>query len=183
MTTADLIAREEIRACLARLARGEDRRNGALIAASLWPDSVTDYGVFRGSFDEYFAWVIPGSDAITNTQHLLGQSHIELAGDSASVETQVQSSHRVETEGGPRDMVIGGRYLDRFERRDGEWRIAARTMLYDWSQDWGAAADWSQGVMGLPFAPHFAGRSQGDWSAEFFDTAPAISPQASPQRL
>ncbi|HEX7750821.1 MAG TPA: nuclear transport factor 2 family protein, partial [Novosphingobium sp.] len=64
---------------------------------------------------------------------------------------------------------IGGRYLDRFALRDGEWRIAGRTMLYDWFQDWGAAIDWSQGVMGLPFSsPHFSGRAVGDWSERFF---------------
>jgi hypothetical protein len=65
---------------------------------------------------------------------------------------------------------MGGRYLDLFEKRGGEWRIASRTMLYDWSQDWGAAADWSQGLMGMPFtATRYTGRAHGDWSREFFD--------------
>jgi len=30
--------------------------------------------------------------------------------------------------------VIAGRYVDRFENRDGEWRIARRTGLYDWRE-------------------------------------------------
>jgi hypothetical protein len=30
--------------------------------------------------------------------------------------------------------VLGGRYVDRFERRDGEWRIAARITVHDWSR-------------------------------------------------
>ena len=59
-----LLDREKIRNCIINLARGEDRRNGDLIRASYWSDSTTDYGVFKGSFDEYFAWVIPGSPAI-----------------------------------------------------------------------------------------------------------------------
>ena len=77
-----MLAREHIRCCIARLARGEDRRDAAYIAASYWPDSVTDYGVVKGTFDEYLAWVVPGADAISNTQHHIGQSHIELDGDS-----------------------------------------------------------------------------------------------------
>jgi len=167
---AEIIAREDIRACIARLARGEDRRDATLIASACWPDGVTDYGVFAGSFADYLAWVVPGSDAITNTQHHIGQSHIELVGDNARVETQVISYHRIVFgKGDERDTVIGGRYCDRFERRGAEWRVAARTMLYDWYQDWGAAIDWSQGIMGMPFsAPHFAGRAQGDWSVGFF---------------
>lgn len=165
-----LLAREAIRCCIARLARGEDRRDATLITASYWPDSVTDYGVFKGSFDEYLAWVVPGADAITNTQHHVGQSHIELEDETAKVETQVISYHRIDYGGGDEhDTVIGGRYLDVFARRGGDWRIASRTMLYDWYQDWGASIDWSQGVMGMPFsAPHFSGRARGDWSQTFF---------------
>lgn len=163
------VAREKIRDCLARLARGEDRRDAGLISGAYWPDSTTDYGVFKGDFSEYLAWVVPGSDAITDTQHLLGQSVIALDADTARVETQVISYHRVDMGEGERDTCIGGRYLDHMEKRHGEWRIARRMMLYDWYQDWGHSADWSQGVMGLPFsAPHFAGRAVGDYSRNFF---------------
>jgi hypothetical protein len=42
-------------------------------------------------------------------------------------------------------------------------------MLYDWSQDWGPSADWSQGMMGMPFSQEwFSGRAHGDWSEGFF---------------
>lgn len=161
--------REKIKDCLVRLARGEDRRDAALISGAYWPDSITDYGVFKGDFAEYLAWVVPGSDAITCTQHVLGQSFIQLEGDKARVETQVISYHRVNMGTEERDTTIGGRYLDRLEKRDGEWRIAERTMLYDWYQDFGVSIDWSQGVMGLPFsAEHFSGRAHGDYSVKFF---------------
>lgn len=165
-----LVARGKIRECLERLARGEDRRSAELIRASWWPDATYDYGVQNGDFDSYLAWVVPGADAITNTQHVLGQSHIVLEGDSARVETHVISYHRVDYGGGDEhDTCIGGRYLDRMERRGGEWRIAERTMLYDWYQDWGSAVDWSQGVMGLPFTRDiFPGRARGDHSETFF---------------
>jgi hypothetical protein len=162
--------REKIRDCIARLARGEDRRDAATISACYWPDSRTDYGVFEGSFAEYLAWVVPGSEAITNTQHVLAQSVIELAGETARVETHVVSYHRVDFGGGDEhDTCVGGRYLDQMEKRDGVWRIAHRLMLYDWFQDWGASNNWEAGVMGLPFsAGHFSGRAHGDYSETFF---------------
>ena len=47
-----LLERERIRDCIARLARGEDRRNAELIRACYWPDSTNDYGVFFGTFDQ-----------------------------------------------------------------------------------------------------------------------------------
>jgi len=163
------LEREQIRDCIARLARGEDRRDAELIGACYWPDSTSDYGVFVGTFDKYLAWVVPGSPAIPVTQHVLGQSVIELQGDAARVETQVVSYHRVNMGKEERDTVIGGRYLDRMDKRRGEWRIAQRTMLYDWFQDFGASIDWSRGVMGLPFsAGHYSGRAVGDYSEVFF---------------
>jgi hypothetical protein len=164
-----LLDRDAIRRAVVRLARGEDRRSAALIRSCWWPEAKFDYGVYGGDFDTYLAWVVPGADAITDTQHVLGQTHIELSGDGAKAETHVISYHRVMVDGAERDTCIGGRYLDTFEKRDGDWKIIDRVMLYDWEQDWGAAADWSKGVMGYPFtAEHFPGRAKGDFSETFF---------------
>jgi hypothetical protein len=161
--------REQIRDRIARLARGEDRRDAALIGECYWPDAAIDFGVFRGSFAAYLAWVVPGSDVIKNTQHVLGQSVIDIEGAAARAETHVVSYHRLALDDGDRDTCIGGRYLDRFEQRGGAWRIAARTMLYDWYQDWGRSVDWSHGLMGLPFSgAHYSGRAAGDFSEVFF---------------
>lgn len=170
-----LIDKEAIRDCIARLARGEDRRQPDVLSACFWPDSTFDYAMYKGSFPEYLAWVTPGADAITNTQHVLGQTVIDLDGDSARAETYVISYHRVDMgeSVGERDTCIGGRYLDRLKKRDGTWAIAHRTMLYDWYQDWGASADWSNGIMGYPFhGPNYTGRVKDDASVAFFAGKP-----------
>ncbi len=171
-----LLAQHSIRDCLARLARGEDRRDAQALGACFWPDSSFDYAMYKGTFAEYLAWVVPGAEAITNTQHVLGQSVIDVSGNSAKAETHVISYHRIAMgeSGGDHDTCIGGRYLDLFEKRDGVWAIKHRTMLYDWHQDWGASADWSQGIMGYPFhGQHYTGKAKGDWSEVFFGRQPA----------
>jgi SnoaL-like domain len=169
-TLETLIDREGVRDVIARVARGEDRRNEGLLRSAYWPEARIDFGVMAGGFDEYLTWCVPGSPMIPVTQHMLGQTLIELLGQTAKAETYVQSYHRVVAEGGERDTAMGGRYLDVLEKRDGEWRIAARTMLYDWDRDLGVAADWSKGLMGMPFAgDHYTGRSAGDFSEGWFD--------------
>jgi hypothetical protein len=169
---AGLLDRDRIRSGLVRLARGEDRRDAELIRGCYWPDATVDFGIFAGGFDDYLAWVVPGSPAVVVTQHILGQSLIELAGDRAGAETHVVAYHRVDTGAEHRDLCLSGRYLDRLERRDGDWRIAERTMLYDWQQDLGASVDWSGGLMGMPLrAGHFTGRATGDHSEAFFGAA------------
>jgi hypothetical protein len=161
--------RETIRNCIGRVARGEDRRDAELIRGCFWPDASSDYGVFSGTFDQYLAWVVPGSSAIPVTQHVLGQSLIELQGDLARAETHVTAYHRVKMGEEERDIVISGRYLDRLQKRGVEWRIEQRTMLYDWLQDLGVSVDWSKGMMGTPFsAGHYSGRAIGDYSEIFF---------------
>jgi hypothetical protein len=44
--------------------------------------------------------------------------------------------HRIATDdaGPERDFVASGRYIDRMERRDSEWRIARRVMLVDFTR-------------------------------------------------
>ena len=166
---SDMLAREAIRNCIARLARGEDRRDAALISSAYWRDAHIDFGIFEGDFETYLGFVVPGDPSLPCTLHFLGQTHTELAGDSARAETLVMSYHRIDSGEGHKDMTIGGRYLDTFARRAGEWRIARRVMLYDFVQNAGESADWSQGVMGMPFsAEHFSGRANGDFSEVFF---------------
>ncbi len=164
-----MLDKGKVRDCIIRLARGEDRRDDELIKGCLWPEATTDFGIFAGSFPEYLNWVVPGSPAVLLTQHVLGQSLVQLHDDVAAVETQVTAYHRVNMGSEQRDLVLGGRYLDRLRRREGDWRISKRTMLYDWVQDWGISADWSQGLMGEKFsADHFVGATTDDYSVEFF---------------
>jgi SnoaL-like domain len=172
-TLETLIDREAIRDVIIRVARGEDRRHEGLLRSAYWPDATIDFGVMAGALDDYISWCVPGSPAIPVTQHMLGQTLISLRGESAKCETYVQSYHRVMAEEGERDTAMGGRYLDVLEKRPTEkgadWRIASRIMLYDWDRDLGEAADWSKGLMGMPFTgDHYTGRSAGDFSEGWF---------------
>jgi SnoaL-like domain len=164
-----LIDREKIRDCLARLSRGLDRRDARLVSTSYWPEAVDDHGVFVGSAEEFLNWVVPGFPAMRLTLHTLGQSLIDLRGASAVVETHVTTYHRVDVNGQDRDIIVGSRYLDRMEKRDQQWRIAHRKMVYDWLRDFGQSVDWSQGMLGMPFlSQQCVGQARGDYSETLF---------------
>jgi hypothetical protein len=164
-----LIDREKIRDCLARLSRGLDRREADLVSGCYWPDATDDHGVFVGSAAEFLNWVVPGFPAMRLTLHTLGQSLIQLRGNTAVVETHVTTYHRVDVNGQDRDIIVGSRYLDRMEQRAGEWRIAHRKMVYDWLRDFGQSVDWSQGLLGMPFlSEQCVGCARGDYSETAF---------------
>jgi hypothetical protein len=166
-----IIDREKIRDCLARISRGLDRRNAELVRASYWPDATDDHGVSIGSVEQLLAWVSPGDPTIILTAHTLGQSLIDLRGATALVETHVTAYHRVDADGQERDVFLGGRYLDRMEKRGNEWRISHRKMVFDWQSDVGRSVDWSKGLFGMPFVgEHAVGSAHGDYSDAFFST-------------
>jgi hypothetical protein len=67
--------------------------------------------------------------------HTIGNSTIEFTGrDTAHVESHVCARHRRTDERGVVLETFGGRYVDRFERRDGEWRIARRVVVHEWDK-------------------------------------------------
>src|SRR3546814_8807643 len=64
------------------------------------------------------------------THHSLLNNTVEIDGDSAHSETYYLFVARNRDES---LWMAGGRYIDRLERRDGEWKIALRTNLIEWS--------------------------------------------------
>jgi hypothetical protein len=66
-------------------------------------------------------------------QHYVTNSTIDLDGDVAHVETYfILAALRHQTR---EQFVSGGRYVDRFERRDGRWAIATRVVICEWALD------------------------------------------------
>jgi hypothetical protein len=83
--------------------------------------------------------------------HAVSNMLIEFAGpDVALAETYVRTTQRYPAharkaldqlaggkagpDGCAMDLLTCSRYVDRFERREGRWKIAARTLVADWKQ-------------------------------------------------
>lgn len=160
-----LIAKDAIRDLHARYMRAQDRLDEEMHLSCFWPDSTTDYGIFQGSGEEFVRFAQDLLKTHQANHHLIGQSLIEVEGDVAFGEVYYFAFHRIEAEGAPQDMIISGRYVDRYERRGGEWKFAHRSELVDWARMEPAAdgflADMTGMVMG---ARGDADRSaQRDW--------------------
>jgi hypothetical protein len=137
MDLGEVASRMEIRSVVSRLARGTDRRDKTLLLSCYQPDGIDDHNVFRGPAKEFVEWVTGGnSEEWVASTHMLGSSVIEFAGDTAVAETPCIAHHvsKPHPDGSRHDYVIAVRYCDRFERRsDGNWLIAVRTVIYDWT--------------------------------------------------
>lgn len=129
-----LLAKDAIRDLAARYMRGQDRLDPDLHLSTFWPDATTDYGIFQGSGPAFVDFAQALLATHLANQHIIGQHLIEVEGDRAFGEVYYYAFHRVIEQGVPVDMVISGRYLDRYERRGGEWRFAHRSELVDWAR-------------------------------------------------
>lgn len=116
--------------------RALDRLDRDLLRAQFWDDAYLSYGIYDGSPDGFTAFCIDALKEHDRNHHMLGQHLIELAGDEAFGEVYYQAYHKLTNEAGEkRDLFISGRYVDRYERHDGIWKIAYRSELVDWVRD------------------------------------------------
>ncbi|WP_439567417.1 nuclear transport factor 2 family protein [Sphingopyxis sp.] len=133
---AGLLDREKIRDCLYRYCRGIDRADEALLRASYWPDGTDTHGAYRGSASGFVDWAMQALPNIERGIHQIHNILIELQGTEAAVESYFTALQRQANSAGVRvEVHMAGRYVDRFEKRGDEWRVADRVVVFDWVEE------------------------------------------------
>ncbi len=134
-----LIDRQAITDVLNLRARAGDRRDLDLALSCYHEGATEEHEGFTGSVETFLrerSLTSPNSTApVTTLWHFISNVLIELRGTKAAVE----SYHIAVVEARPADgeatrSIIGGRYLDDFESRDGRWAITHRSVVFDWSR-------------------------------------------------
>jgi hypothetical protein len=120
---------------LARYSRTLDWLDDEGQASCFWPDAAIDYGFFKGSAADFVPVVMAIERGSARRWHFFSPPAIRLVdGAHAEVESYGLTAGARRTEaGGYAGTMYGGRYLDAFEKRGGEWRISRRDYVLDWS--------------------------------------------------
>lgn len=132
-----LIDKDEIRDVIVRYARGVDRGDAELITSCYHPDAIDDHGGVELTGIEAgprFGGNRKLSASGQAGQHFVGNISIEVEGDTAYTESYTVSYLIVDRDGDTYTRFRGLRYLDRFEKRDGAWKIAYRVVVDDWDR-------------------------------------------------
>jgi ketosteroid isomerase-like protein len=134
-TIAELRDRLAIEAVFARYVRGVDRKDFDLLRSAYHDDAEDFHGAYNGDVDGLIEWGRTRHETVEQSMHFIGKPIVELDGDRAFGETYAIVMQRVAGDP-PRRITIGCRYVDRFERRDGEWRIAKHVVAYEfWREE------------------------------------------------
>lgn len=130
-----LIDRDAIEDVLLRYCRACDREDERLLTSVFHPDAALEYpDFFTGLFQEIVTSMVQSRKRYSATLHVLTNISIKLDGDVGYSESYIVAHHTYDVAADTCHFIGGGRYLDRFERRAGEWRIAHRTAYMDWKQ-------------------------------------------------
>lgn len=139
---ARLIDRAEIEDAMRVYARAVDRGDWALVRAAYHPDAHDDHGDYKGPIDGLITWLEQRFAGVDNSMHFLGQCLIEFASPQLALVETYFVSQRLRAPSDEERKTLGardamsrqawGRYVDRFERRDGgAWLVARRIVVLE----------------------------------------------------
>jgi ketosteroid isomerase-like protein len=129
MDHEDVAAVFGIRRSIYRYCRGVDRGDTDMIASAYHEDAEENHGPFRGTGRQFAQDLVPLMVAVPEaSRHHVTNVIVDRDGDAANVESYFIAFHA--QSGNGREFVTG-RYLDRFECREGQWKIAQRRFVID----------------------------------------------------
>lgn len=149
----EAVDRYKIESVIYQYCRAIDRVDVNLWKDVYWPDALHNHGAFDGNAWDFIDFAAPQVKRFfAITQHNITNINYEICGDVAHTESYLIAFHRISAseEIAPQvfgleyaqahkgaadyhDYILIARYLDRFERRSGRWRIARRTAVQDWN--------------------------------------------------
>ena len=129
-----LLDKQEIRDVLMTYCRAIDRVDRELLASVYHPDADDDHGPLKGKMVDLIEGIFEGLERLSTTSfHSLSNILVDVDGDVAHSESYVTACHTATSEQkGKYVWIFAGRYIDRFERRGGVWKIANRRTVMDW---------------------------------------------------
>ena len=152
-----VLDRTEIERVLHLYCRAIDRLDAELLRSIYHPDGTDDHGSFCGNAHEFVDFIMREMrESTLYGFHTVTQSIIDVQGHVAAAESIYVGYHRIEGSeeklghffgesyaaraqqrgelGQDHEYICGGRYIDRFEKRDGAWRILRRRITNEWNQ-------------------------------------------------
>jgi len=133
-----VVDKSEIADVIATFARSLDRIDENLLRSVLHPDATLDLGpgIYQGTGNDYVQWILGVLANVKSSHHLIGTVRVTLEGDVGFSESYFHAHFRLDKPTGREDVFMGGRFLDRLERRPegpaGAWKIIHRKQVLDW---------------------------------------------------
>lgn len=113
--------------------KAADRCDTELMRTLYHEDAIDEHGIFFSGNAMDFVDKLPEIEApMKILHHNITTINIKLDGDYAEGEIYMIAMHSGEVEGKQFDLLVGGRYFDKYEKRAGVWKMSHRAIVADW---------------------------------------------------
>jgi len=114
--------------------RAVDRGDFATLRELYHHDAIDAHGeIATGSVGEFLETLEASRPHIRSMQHNVTTVNFVIDGERAEGEIYTIATHTFGAGDRDVDVIIGGRYLDKYEKRSGVWKISERTIVTDWA--------------------------------------------------
>lgn len=140
MTQSDALLTEMLDEYLLRTlvhayCRAVDRGDSAQLRSLYHRDAIDQHGGFStGSVDDFFDKLDAARPYLRAMQHNITTVNFAISGDTAEGEIYSIAMHTFTANDRDVDVLIGGRYLDKYEKRKGTWGFVERMIVTDWAR-------------------------------------------------
>jgi hypothetical protein len=171
----EIDARQQIHDCIMRYCRGVDHCDPDLALSAYHPDATDCHGFFAGTAAQFVDAAMQAGSMFEVIRHVICNEYVEFDQTNANVafaET-VTIGCILTREGDEYRLAVSScRFLDRFEGRDGVWKIAARDLVLDWETE-GPARGLAGGPLTSGMVRGFANPSDPSFGLGFRKWGPA----------
>lgn len=145
------LAHFEIQQAIYRYCRALDRLDAQLLTSAFHPEAHIDLGaIYRGGVSGFVPVAMAFMGEMLVTRHDVSNIMIESLEDGYGCEAYVQAWHRLVTPEGEQELLVMPRYLCRFARHEGAWRIIHHAEVVDWGRLGPTSAAWYESNTELP---------------------------------
>jgi SnoaL-like domain len=128
-TPDELCAIEACKEAARRYSHGVDRLDGDWMKSAYWPDATDDHGTFVGNAHELVDHCMETHVRWAFTLHTIMNHSVELDPDGVHARGEAYDITYCQLRDSGELEIFFGRYLDQYEKRDGEWRILHRVCV------------------------------------------------------
>ncbi len=115
--------------------RAVDRGDLELLKNLYHHDAEDAHGGFSGgSAEDFIGQLAAARPYLRSMQHNITTVNFAIDGPIAEGEIYTIAIHTLNAGDRDVDVIVGGRYLDKYEKRDDTWKFTARTIVTDWAR-------------------------------------------------
>jgi hypothetical protein len=90
-------------------------------------------GFSAGTADDFLPQLAAAHPYVRSMQHNITTVNFAIDGDAAEGEIYTIATHTLDAGDRDIDVTVGGRYLDKYEKRDDTWKFVERAIVTDWA--------------------------------------------------